>query len=101
MALQSRKVFFMTSNPLHATRCAIVLAGGDGKRLQPYIQQLLGTDLPKQYVNFIGTRSMLEHTYGRVQTMISAERIFTVVAQDHLWRHEVRMQLSRRPLRTV
>jgi mannose-1-phosphate guanylyltransferase len=91
----------MTSNPLHPTRCAIVLAGGDGKRLQPYIRQLLGTDLPKQYVNFIGTRSMLEHTYGRVQKMISAERIFSVVAQDHLWRHEVRMQLSLRPSRTV
>jgi mannose-1-phosphate guanylyltransferase len=101
MPLQGRKVFYMTSNSLHPTRCAIILAGGDGKRLQPYIQQLLGTDLPKQYVNFMGTRSMLEHTYSRVQTMISAERIFTVVAQDHLRRHVVRKQLSQRPSRTI
>jgi mannose-1-phosphate guanylyltransferase len=91
----------MTSNSLHPTRCAIVLAGGDGKRLQPYIQQLFGTDLPKQYVNFIGTRSMLEHTYERVQQLISAARIYTVVAQDHLRRKEVRMQLRHRYSRTV
>jgi mannose-1-phosphate guanylyltransferase len=91
----------MTSNSLHPTRCAIVLAGGDGKRLQPYIQQLYGTDLPKQYVNFIGTRSMLEHTYERVQQLISASRIYTVVAQEHLRSEGVRMQLSHRLSRTV
>jgi len=38
-------------------RCGIILAAGDGKRLQPYIQQLRGDLLPKQYVKFVGTRS--------------------------------------------
>ena len=37
----------------------IVLAGGDGKRLQPLIRRLRGDMLPKQFVNFIGTRSTL------------------------------------------
>jgi len=34
----------------------LVLAGGEGKRLEDYVQQLRGEYLPKQYVNFIGTR---------------------------------------------
>jgi hypothetical protein len=32
----------------------VVLAAGDGKRLQRYVRQLYGKELPKQYVNFIG-----------------------------------------------
>jgi mannose-1-phosphate guanylyltransferase len=41
----------------------LVLAGGDGRRLQAYVQQLRGEELPKQYINFVGRRSMLEHTF--------------------------------------
>lgn len=48
--------------------CALVLAGGEGKRLQPYIKSLGKGELPKQYVNFVGTRSMLEHTLARRKT---------------------------------
>ena len=42
--------------------CGLVLAGGEGKRLQPFIKSLGKGTLPKQYVNFIGSHSMLEHT---------------------------------------
>ena len=27
-------------------RCGVVLAGGDGKRLQPFVRKLLGFELP-------------------------------------------------------
>src|SRR6266511_5837089 len=40
----------------------IVLAGGEGKRLQPFIRACLGCDRPKQYCAFIHNRSMLRHT---------------------------------------
>jgi mannose-1-phosphate guanylyltransferase len=78
-------------------RCGIVLAGGEGKRLQPFIRRLRGKDLPKQYVNFIGTRSMLEHTFHRVETLIHPDRLFTVVARHHLEHPEVCRQLSGLP----
>ncbi|MBI3597814.1 MAG: NTP transferase domain-containing protein [Nitrospirae bacterium] len=78
-------------------RCGIVLAAGEGKRLQPFIRRLCGKDLPKQYVNFIGTRSMLEHTFHRVETLIPPDRLFTVVARHHLRHPEVCRQLSDRP----
>ena len=32
----------------------LVLAGGDGKRLEPYIEELKGERLSKQFVNFVG-----------------------------------------------
>ncbi|HEY3302204.1 MAG TPA: sugar phosphate nucleotidyltransferase [Candidatus Binatia bacterium] len=82
-------------------RCGIVLAAGDGKRLQPLIQRLRGDTLPKQYVSFIGSRSMLEHTFDRVEKVISHERVFTVVSQDHLLHPAVARQLSSRSKGTV
>jgi mannose-1-phosphate guanylyltransferase len=54
--------------------------------------------LPKQYVNFIGKRSMLEHTFHRAQKMIPAERLFTVVSQSHLQHPEITGQLSGQPI---
>ena len=77
-------------------RCGIVLAGGDGKRLKPLIHRLRGEALPKQYVNFFGARSMLEHTFRRAEKLISPKRLFTVVSKGHLSHAEPRRQLSSR-----
>lgn len=82
-------------------RGGIVLAAGEGKRLQSFIHRLLGNILPKQYVNFIGTRSMLQHTFGRAEKLIPSERLFTVVGRNHLSYPEVGQQLSNRPSGTV
>ena len=77
-----------------STLWGLVLAAGDGKRLQGYIRATRGDDLPKQYVNFVGQRSMLEHTFDRAQRLIAPERILTIVGQLHLRHGEVRRQLS-------
>jgi mannose-1-phosphate guanylyltransferase len=79
----------------------LVLAGGDGRRLQSYVQQFKGGELPKQYVNFVGRRSMLEHTFHRAESLIPAERIFTVISRQHLAHAEVRRQLASRPKETL
>lgn len=84
-----------------SVRCAIILAGGEGQRLQPFIRRLRGDTLPKQYVNFIGTHSMLEHTYHRAEKLITPECLFTVVTKDHLKYDDVYQQLSSRPKGTV
>ncbi|HEY2989436.1 MAG TPA: sugar phosphate nucleotidyltransferase [Candidatus Binatia bacterium] len=84
-----------------APRCGIILAGGQGKRLQSFIHRIRGDALPKQYVNFIGRRSMLEHTFSRAERLIHPEHIFTVVSKDHLSYAEVRRQLSARKNHTV
>lgn len=82
-------------------RCGIILAAGEGRRLQPFIRRLRGDALPKQYVNFIGDRSILEHTFSRAEMLIPPERLFTVVSQNHLGHSEARRQLSERPRGTV
>ena len=82
-------------------RCGIILAGGEGERLRAFIRQLRGRALPKQYVSFVGTRSMLEHTFHRTEKLIPPERLFTVVTRNHLIYPEVRQQLSSRAPGTV
>jgi mannose-1-phosphate guanylyltransferase len=70
------------------------LAAGDGKRLQAYVQQRRGVELPKQYVNFIGRRSMLEHTIHRAELLIPVRHILTIISKNHLRFAEVRRQLA-------
>jgi mannose-1-phosphate guanylyltransferase len=82
-------------------RCGIVLAGGEGQRLRPFIRRFRTDDLPKQYVNLIGTHTMLERTFHRAEKLIRQEHLFTVVSQAHLRYAEVRSQLSGRPKGTV
>jgi mannose-1-phosphate guanylyltransferase len=81
--------------------CGIALAGGEGKRLRPFVHLLRKDLLPKQYVNFIGTRSMLEHTLHRAEKLIPRDRMFTVINEAHLSFPEVEQQISKRPPRTV
>jgi mannose-1-phosphate guanylyltransferase len=69
--------------------------------LRSYVQQLRGEELPKQYVNFVGRRSMLEHTFHRAEKLIPAERILTVVSRPHLAYAEARRQLAARPRETL
>ena len=81
--------------------CGLVLAGGEGQRLRSFVKRLRGDALPKQYVNFSGARSMLEHTYIRAEKLISRERLFTVVNQTHLNFPQVNEQLYDREPTTV
>jgi len=62
---------------------SLVLAGGNGERLKPFIKLWLGWHKPKQYCTFVGTRSMFQHTLDRSDRIISPERRVTVVARDH------------------
>lgn len=84
-----------------SNRCAIVLAAGNGERLRSFVFRRRGDYLPKQYNNFTGGRSLLEHTFDRIQKLLPPSRIFTVVAREHLGFEEARRQLGSRPPGTV
>jgi mannose-1-phosphate guanylyltransferase len=79
----------------------IVLAAGEGKRLEPYVQEIRGEPLPKQYVNLIGNRSMLEETFHRAEKLIPPERLLTVISRQHLLHSEVLRQIASRPKDTI
>lgn len=89
----------MNQIPPVSSRWAIVLAGGEGTRMQPLVRRWLGVNKPKQYCAFVGSRSMFQHTVDRAAVVTDPERIVAVVARDH--RHEVLTQLQGRTVGQV
>ena len=63
---------------------ALVLAGGDGRRLQALTRRLTGRPIPKQYCRLLGDRSMLELTFARLAPLIEPARTLAIVNRDHL-----------------
>lgn len=65
----------------HRRTWAILLAGGEGRRLSPLVEQLHADHRPKQYATIIGTRSMLQHTHARALRHAPADRIVAVITE--------------------
>ncbi|MBU3193131.1 mannose-1-phosphate guanylyltransferase [Clostridium algidicarnis] len=59
--------------------CALIMAGGKGERFWP-----ISTDeKPKQFLNILGEKSMIQHTVKRLEEIIPLERIFIVTASQY------------------
>ncbi|MFB3818156.1 MAG: sugar phosphate nucleotidyltransferase [Candidatus Methylomirabilales bacterium] len=63
----------------HEDVWVVVLAGGQGVRLEPFIRNVLHSDRPKQFCRIIGRRSMLRHTWDRALQLAPAPRTVTVI----------------------
>jgi mannose-1-phosphate guanylyltransferase len=61
----------------------LALAGGDGVRLQDYVQRRFGKRMPKQYCCLLGKRSMLEHTLDRMNRLTPSTRTLTIIGTYH------------------
>ena len=66
---------------------ALVLAGGDGTRLQSLTYLIAGAPIPKQYCRILGPRSLLETTLWRIAPLVATERTLAIINRDHLPRH--------------
>ncbi len=77
----------------------IVLAGGEGTRLQNLVKRLYGYPRPKQYCTLTGTHSLIKQTIYRASKIISNKNILTVVTHDHSKYY--REELSNRPVETI
>jgi mannose-1-phosphate guanylyltransferase len=62
---------------------AVILAGGDGIRLQPLTQLVCGDNRPKQFCPLFGGESLLAETRNRVARLVSPERTLLVLTKDH------------------
>jgi mannose-1-phosphate guanylyltransferase len=78
-----------------STLWGIVLAGGEGQRLKEFVREHAGTEAPKQFCAFIGTRTMLERTLRRARLLIPSERLVVVGTAHH--RHYMFRSLGKRP----
>jgi mannose-1-phosphate guanylyltransferase len=69
----------------------VVLAAGDGRRLESLTRDADGRAVPKQYCSLRGGHSLLHATLDRARRLAPPERIVTVVAQDHRrwWEREL------------
>ncbi len=56
----------------------IILAGGDGNRLQQFVNRMYGYNRPKQFCTIIGSRSLIRHTRDRALMLIPKHRLITV-----------------------
>ncbi len=65
-------------------RWALILAGGDGKRLQALTRAISGRPIPKQYCSITGGRSLLQATLSRIQGFTAAQRTAVIINKDHL-----------------
>ncbi len=65
-------------------RVALLLAGGDGTRLQEFTRALAGSPIPKQYCRLFHGSSLLEFTLRRAQLFAAKERVSVIVNDDHL-----------------
>jgi mannose-1-phosphate guanylyltransferase len=78
---------------------AVVLAGGEGVRLQSLTRRLYGAARPKQYAALFETRSLLRQTLDRVRPAVPADRTLVVTLEDqHAYLDEA---LDGAPIRRV
>src|SRR4029078_6196701 len=64
-------------------RWAVILAGGDGTRLQSMTRTITGDDRPKQFVPVIGGSTLLDQTRSRVALTVSPTQTLLVVTEKH------------------
>lgn len=64
-------------------RWAVILAGGDGTRLQSMTRAMTGDNRPKQFVPVIGGSTLLDQTRRRVARSVIPNQTFIVVTQKH------------------
>ncbi len=77
--------------PHHHKLYAAIMAGGQGTRFWPRSRR----KMPKQLLNIVGEKTMLEQTVARISPLIPAERILVVAGDDH--RDRIRADLPQLP----
>jgi mannose-1-phosphate guanylyltransferase len=75
-----------------AENWAVVLAGGDGERLQAFTRLVAGDNRPKQFCRLLGPQTLLTATLERLALVVKRDHTLCVVTHHHepYYRDEVR-----------
>lgn len=68
---------------VNSTRCAIILAGGEGLRFRALTDMVPGGARPKQFCTLIGSEPLLTQSLRRAALLVPPEKALTVVTQRH------------------
>jgi mannose-1-phosphate guanylyltransferase len=74
---------------------AVIMAGGKGERFWPKSR----TNLPKQFLNISGNKSMIQQTIARLEKLIDISQIFIVT--NELYAEVIHAQLPALPLENI
>lgn len=77
------------------TITAVIMAGGKGERFWPKSR----TNLPKQFLNISGNKSMIQQTIGRLEKLIDITQIFIVT--NELYAELIHAQLPNLPMENI
>ena len=75
--------------------CALIMAGGKGTRFWP----LSTEEKPKQFLNLVGEKTMIQMTVDRILPMIPIEKIFVCTGEKYI--DLVKEQLPNLPERNI
>jgi mannose-1-phosphate guanylyltransferase len=83
--VQRDKLDHQSSAPvaIGGRRWAVILAGGDGTRLQGLTRFICGDDRPKQFCPLIGGQSLLAHTIRRAERSVPHAQILFALTRTH------------------
>jgi mannose-1-phosphate guanylyltransferase len=73
----------LTMHPAAIPSWGLILAGGDGTRLLPLTQRLVGDARPKQFCPLFGGETLLDQTRRRSDLAIRPDRQLVVVTRTH------------------
>jgi mannose-1-phosphate guanylyltransferase len=79
-----RDKYFSSTTMGQLHRVSLLLAGGDGTRLQDLTREIAGEPIPKQYCPLFKGSSLLEATITRAQLFSPRNQINVIVNQSHL-----------------
>jgi len=74
---------------------AVIMAGGVGSRLWPRSRKAT----PKQFLDLVGSRTMLQETVARIEPLIPLDRVLVVVSEEHAG--TVRTQVEGLPVENI
>ncbi|MBE1445677.1 mannose-1-phosphate guanylyltransferase [Paenibacillus sp. OAS669] len=74
---------------------AVIMAGGKGERFWPKSR----TNLPKQFLNISGNKSMIQQTVSRLEQLISIDQIFIVT--NELYAELIHAQIPNLPFDNI
>src|SRR5688572_7370354 len=64
-------------------RLAVILAGGDGSRLQSLTKMITGDERPKQFCPIVADRTLLDETRNRVALSIARSSTYFSLTEKH------------------